>query len=129
MTYWHTTFGAVNVEEIVLEKIGKTIRPFLLKSGVIPRGYSMPLQRKVVDFGADVPFHSVPKKLAEHYGIELCPEVIRKTTLKHAEKVESLMPGEQALPDEPGVDQLIAEADGGMVPIVVIDNDPKVKDK
>lgn len=40
-----------------------------------------------------------------------------------------IKPGEQALPDEPGVDQLIAEADGGMVPIVVIDNDPKVKDK
>ena len=129
MTYWHTTFGIVNVQEVVLEEIGKTIRPFILGSGISPRGCSRPLQRRVVDFGADVPFHDVPKKLREHYRIELCTEVVRKITLNHAEKMEAVMESQSDLPDEAGVKQLIAEADGGMVPIVEFDERDEVEDK
>ena len=62
------------MKEVILKEKGKTFRPFLETSGIIPRNYSLPLQRRVVDFGADVPFQDVPKKLLEHYGIELCPD-------------------------------------------------------
>lgn len=61
--------------------------------------------------------------------MELCPEVIRKVTLEHAEKMESLMAKKEDLPDRPGVAQIIAEADGGMIPIVVVDEDAPDKRK
>jgi hypothetical protein len=34
--------------------------------GVHCRGYSLPLQRRMTDFGADVTFAEVTKKLQEH---------------------------------------------------------------
>lgn len=109
------------------------VRPFLLSSGVEPRCCSLPLQRRVVDFGADMPFHDVPKKLLEHYGFELCPEVVRKITLKHASRIESTIfesnSQRKSIPNKAGVAQLISEADGGMIPIVTIDNNVVVKDK
>lgn len=89
----------------------------------------MPLQRKVVDFGADVPFYNVPKKLLEHYGMELCPEIVRKVTLEHAERMKFLTFNTQDFPDKPGVAQIIAEADGGMIPIVAFDEGRMEKDK
>jgi hypothetical protein len=81
------------------------------------RSCSSLLQRRVTDFGADVPFSDVSKKLIEHYGITLCPEIIRKTTLNHAKKMQAFLSKKQEYPSK-GVKQLIAEADGGMVPIV-----------
>lgn len=101
--------------------MGHAIRPFLITSGITPRGCSIPLQKRVVDFGADVPFHEVPKKLLEHYGMELGIEVIRKITLEHAGRMECVMSKEQALPNPSEVLQLLAEADGGMIPIVTTD--------
>jgi hypothetical protein len=89
----------------------------------------MPLQKRVVDFGSDVPFHDVPKKLNEHYGFELCSDVIRKITLKHAEQAGSFFEEANDLPDTEGVKQLLAEADGGMVPIVEFNDSPEVKDR
>jgi len=67
--------------------------------------------------------------LLEHYGIELCPEVVRKVTLEHAEKMESLMTHSESFSDRSGVAQIIAEADGGMVPIVVVDENVQDKRK
>lgn len=102
---------------MVLSEADKLIRPFLRKAGVTPRGCSLPLQRRVVDFASDVPFNSVPKKLKEHYGIELCPETIRKTTFVHAKEVEAFM---ESLPQKPKTEakRILAEADGSMIPIV-----------
>ena len=90
-----------------------------------PRSCSLPLQRRIVDFAADVPFHDVPKKLKEHYGVEICIEVIRQITLEHASAMTGFGDLEKTMPEQGGVPQLIAAADGGMVPIVEIDNQAK----
>lgn len=61
--------------------------------------------------------------------MELCPEVIRQVTLEHAEKMESLMEKKGSFTDQLGVAQLIAEADGGMIPIVVVDENAQDRRK
>jgi hypothetical protein len=60
--YWHTTFGQVEVEEQTYYQSngGSLLRPFLFLSGINPRGYSVVLQRKITDFGADAPFKNLP---------------------------------------------------------------------
>lgn len=83
------------------------------------RGCSLPLQRVLTDLGADVPFYQAPQKVKEHYGIEMGASTIRRITEGHArvfyEKVElreaKVMAGGSPCP-------IIAEMDGGMVPIV-----------
>ena len=47
------------------------MRPFSQSARVSCRSYSTPLQRIITDFGADVPFGRIPKKLQEHYGISV----------------------------------------------------------
>ena len=47
------------------------VRPFSEAAAVHCRGYSLPLQRVITDFGADVPFGQIPKKLQEHHGIKV----------------------------------------------------------
>ena len=83
----------------------------------------------MVDFASDVPFHDVPAKLREHYGFELSPEVIRRITLCHAQRAGDFVKEADSLPDSPGVQTLIAEADGGMIPIVTFDKNSKETDK
>jgi hypothetical protein len=87
------------------------------------------LQKRIVDFAADVAFQGVSVKLTEHYGFEFCPEHIRKITLSHANKAGDFMGIAQKASDGPGVNQLIAESDGGMVPIVHVEGALKDKRK
>ena len=47
----------------------------------------MPLQRAITDFGADHAFGQVPKKLQEHYGIDMPVSTVRKITEFHAEQM------------------------------------------
>ena len=103
------------------------VRPFLQKADIRPRGCSLPLQRRLVDFASDVPFNTVPKKLKEHYGIELSPETIRKITFIHAKEMEDFM---KSLPQKPKTEAktILAEADGCMIPIVELDKKSKGKD-
>lgn len=70
------------------------------------------------DFASDVPFAQTMDKLVEHYGVLLGEGVIRRITLKHAENIhnEALPPPEGR--ELEGEDFIIAEMDGGMVPIV-----------
>lgn len=105
----------------------KTIRPFLEKANVAPRGCSLPLKRRVVDFASDEPFNTVPAKLKEHYGIELSPEVIRQITLTHAKQIQLFM---DTLPGKSKIEAttMLAEADGTMIPIVVLDDKQEGKD-
>lgn len=126
-TSWHTVFGKVRIIEIVLTEGRRSVRPFLEKANVKPRGYSVPLQRRVVDFASDEPFNTVPKKLIEHYGISLCPEAIRKITLMHAKKMGLFL---NSLPQKPNIEasQILAEADGSMIPIVEIDSESEERD-
>lgn len=76
-----------------------------------------------------MPFHAVPDKLVEHYGFEICQEVIRKLTVEHAARMGEFFEEADVFPDKKGVSILIAESDGGMVPIVTMEGGPDVRDK
>lgn len=94
---------------------GKLQRPFSNSADIQCRAYSVPLQRVVTDFGADVPFASVPTKLLEHYGITLPKGAAAIITEHHANQLSK--------EDDIGAavtggttDILIAELDGSMIP-------------
>ena len=112
-----------------MEEYGKAIRPFLINSKIISRSCSTPLERRIVDFSADAPFHQVADKLKEHYGFTLSSDIIRKITMNHAAKVSLFLETTKVTDDRTKAEYLIAEADGGMVPIVEIKENPLVKDK
>lgn len=94
------------------------MRPFSDSAGVECRDCSIPLQRAITDFGADVSFTGVPIKLREHYGIDVPVSVIRAIAEKHGEVMLARQGQETDLPDRPGVAVLIAEMDGSLVPVV-----------
>ena len=100
---------------------GKGItRPFSKAAGVHCRGYSLPLQRVITDFGADVPFGQIPHKLQEHHGISVPLSSAQAITQQHAEQVLQIQQQqlETEIPEHDGVDCLIVEMDGSMIPIV-----------
>jgi hypothetical protein len=78
----------------------------------------------VTDFGADLPFAQAAGKLQEHYGVALSPSTIRHVTEGHAHAlVAAGGDDEPAWPTQPGAAIVIAQSDGGMVPLVEIDPD------
>jgi len=95
------------------------LRPFSESASVGCRGYSLGLQRAITDFGADEAFWKTPKKIKEHYGIEVPVSSARVITQRHAERIES---NSELLGTVPrgGVTQLIGEMDGCMLPIVSV---------
>jgi len=113
-----TIFGWIEVLEQVGWCDGKTLRPFCQRGGVKPRGRSRLVQRALTDFGADEAFAQAAAKFQEHYGVEVSVHRVRTTTLGHAACLVAQMPApSRAMPRE-GVDVLLAEADGCMVPTV-----------
>ena len=66
----------------------KIIRPFSSSATIKSKSYSMPLQRAIVDFAADVSFEKASYKLKEHYHIDLPKSSIRNITLHHAQNIE-----------------------------------------
>jgi hypothetical protein len=88
------------------------------------------LQRAIVDFAADDPFARVPLKLREHYGFEIGESTIQRIALSHAQAMfESGCPSAD-FPQAPGLHkQIIAQIDGGMIPIVEPGVDQKDKRK
>ena len=119
---WHTTFGGVAVVETQFRDKNTRLlsRPFSTAADVKCHGYSRPLERAVVDFGADVPYGQVPGKLKEHYGIDLAGSAARTLTTRHAQALgpHQVLPpkGRTSCNETPFT--LIAEVDGSMVPIV-----------
>lgn len=103
------------IEQIFLLNT-RVYRPFVQKFGAYCRSYSRPLQRAVTDFGADVSFEQAAEKMREHYGIEIPPCTIQKITGNHARKIAEWEPSES----KERAKMLIAEMDGGMVPIVEV---------
>ena len=102
------------------------MRPFVLGAKVSPRGCSRPLQRTITDFAADNPFALVQLKLREHYGFAIGESTIQRITLGHARAI--FKSGRPALefPQTPGRHQrIVAQIDGGMVPIVQPDTGQK----
>lgn len=71
----------------------------------------------------------MPNKLVEHYGFEICQEVIRKLTVDHATRMGEFFEDVDAFPNIKGIPTLIAESDGSMVPIVTVDDSSDVRDK
>ena len=98
---------------------GKVFRPFSSSAQIHCRGYSLPLQRAITDFGADVSFGRITEKLQEHYGITVPISSAQAITQKHAREVNISQKKEEPLiPNIDGVEQIITEMDGTMIPIV-----------
>ena len=76
------------------------------------------MQRIITDFGADIPFGRIPKKLKEHYGISVPVSSAQKITQTHAAQVLKEHQTQTQIPASKGVPQLIVEMDGSMIPIV-----------
>lgn len=106
-------------EQLFSQGKGKPIlRPFSQSARVSCRSYSTPLQRIITDFGADVPFGRIAKKLQEHYGISVPVSSAQKITQDHAAPVLKQDQTQSQIPTQKGVPQLIVEMDGSMIPIV-----------
>ena len=129
---WESTFGSIETEEQLyfLPKEKKIFRPFLFSSRLENRSYSLPLQRRITDFGSDVSFKEVNKKLQEHYGIEVPESSIRVITLQHGDKMKKLRDEELGFKEkEISTSYIISETDGSMIPIVEPSKDENVTDK
>ena len=98
------------------------LRPFSTTAEVYCRSYSLPLQRAIADFGADVPFGRIPEKLREHHGIEVPISSAQAITQNHAACVHQTQILHTEIPTRAGVEQLIVEMDGTLIPIVEAPN-------
>lgn len=81
------------------------------------RGYSIPLQRAITDFGADNAFDQVSDKLLEHYGINVPSSSVVKIVERHAH----LLSDEDVTPEKSTTVvplTLIAEMDGSMIQLI-----------
>ena len=106
------------------------MRPFVLGAKVSPRGCSRPLQRAIVDFAADAPFALVQLKLREHYGFEIGESTIQRIALGHAGAIFASGRDVVDFPRGPGQHkQIVAQTDGGMIPIIAPDASQKDKRK
>ena len=80
------------------------------------------MQRAIVDFAADDPFARVALKLREHYGFEIGESTIQRIALGHAQAIFESGCSAPEFPKEPGRHkQIVAQTDGGMVPVVMPD--------
>lgn len=105
---------------------GAEIRPFSASAEVECRECSEPLERAIVDFGADTAGARIPEKLKEHYGIEVPASTCWQIVLRHARAIENIPQAAAELADHAGVAQLIVEVDGSMIPIVETGEGEKV---
>jgi hypothetical protein len=88
------------------------------------------LQRAITDFAADDPFAKVPSKLREHYGFVIGESTIQKIALGHAHAIFEADRPSAEFPKTPGRhEQIVAQIDGGMIPIVEPDAGQKDKRK
>lgn len=97
------------------------MRPFCASAKVSHRCCSISLQRVVTDFGADVPFAQAMDKLVEHYGVLLSETIVRRITERHAQAIHAANRVDATWPEAPGVAVVVAQMDGGMVPMVEAD--------
>ena len=94
------------------------VRPFQKAAEVHCRGYSRPLQRVITDFGSDVAFGKIPAKMMEHHGISIPISAGQEITESHAQHMLETQSWETEISAIEGVEFLIAEMDGTMIPIV-----------
>jgi len=89
------------------------VRPFCQGAQITARGYSLPMQRVLADFGADHSFVAATKKVREHYGVEVPLAAARQHTLAHAKAISTV----QHKP-APAAQIVVTGLDGSMLPIV-----------
>jgi len=96
------------------------VRPFAASAAVECRGYSLGLQRVLVDFGAEESFAQAAARVHEHYGLEISSTALRRYTELHAAALRVAQEEERATTQLPpaGHAQMIGQLDGGMVPVV-----------
>ena len=119
--YWYSRFGRIEVLEQQYIQFGQAhqvIRPFQSSAQVHCRSYSIPLQRVITDFGADVPFGQIPKKLLEHHGVSVPISSAQGITQSHAQRILDAQSLESEVGTQTGAATLIAQMDGSMIPIV-----------
>lgn len=115
--HWQSSLGKVEVEEALYrDRQGHYRRPFSDVAEIRCRACSLPLQRYIVDFAADIPFEAVRAKLLEHHGVEVAVSALRRITLSHARALEKRQILPKAARSKTAV--LIAEMDGSMIPTV-----------
>ena len=73
-----------------LGRAGVELRPFATAAEVKCRGYSQPLPRVLVDFGAEESFGRAVERVREHYGIEVPQSAIRTQTESHGAALAAL---------------------------------------
>lgn len=93
---------------------GVRLRPFCLKAGVEPRGYSRALQRALTDFGAEESFARAALRVKEHYGLDLGASAVRRITYQHARQIQGREPARRGS----AAKTLITQMDGSMIPLV-----------
>lgn len=74
----------------------------------------------MTDFGADLPFAEVVKKMREHYDVEVSVSAVRAITEAHGERMRVQQEDQLMSQLGPGAgwERIITEADGSLVPIV-----------
>jgi hypothetical protein len=106
------------------------VRPFVQSAKVANRGCSRPLQRVICDFAADQPFAQARNKLQEHYRLEIGESTIERIALGHAAAMFEAARAPRDFPEAPGRHKyIVAETDGGMIPIMEPDAGQKDKRK
>jgi len=112
--------GPVEVWEQVYQRGSRTFRPTCAQLGIECGYYSRGLQEAVVDFGAEDSFALAAERLQRHHPVKLSAGTIRKITLRHAQVLQRRHARKSCLGKLParGAGQLIAEADGTMLPQV-----------
>jgi hypothetical protein len=91
--------------------------------GVSQRGRSLALERVLSDFGLEKSFSQAAVSVKEHYGFEISPSSVSRTSIKHATGIgqqQSARPGVRTLPAR-GAERIITESDGSFVRIVTTD--------
>jgi len=92
-------------------------RPFAATAQVRCRGYSLGLERVVVDLAADGSFAQAVEKVAEHYGIEVSQSTVRVITERHGAAMSEASGSVARMPGT-GVSLMVGEMDGSHVPCV-----------
>lgn len=106
----------------MIKIFSETVRPFSKSAEVRCRDYSLPLQRVMTDFGSEESFFHATERIKEHYGIEVPASAVASITENHAMQMLNNQEISNELSDDTGVDIIVAETDGTMVPIVEIDS-------
>jgi hypothetical protein len=82
----------------------------------------------ISDFAVDQSFAQARLKLLEHYGIEIGESTTQRVTFRHAKAVFEAGEAFQDFPQTAGLHkEIVAQTDGGMIPIV--ESDATQKDK